>query len=155
MYPLPQAAKGETLPDSVCTLILRICCQSTDPHAVSVSIQAFRRLRAVGLPQNIRWYNLILRTCARTGQWKRTVDLMAALQEEGLRPDVETFNVLIDGCEGDGRWQQAEVLFGARTTASFRSLPRTCRTLAPPARRCVRKEDACDDRGFRAVRFAL
>lgn len=58
---------------------------------------------------------MLLRACARAGEWRRAAALVAALQEEeGVRPDVETFNVLIASCEDAGRWQQAETLLGAR-----------------------------------------
>ena len=56
---------------------------------------------------NVITYSAAINSCAHTGEWRRSLDLLDAMQREGLRPDRIAYNSVLNACRTGGAPREA------------------------------------------------
>lgn len=49
-------------------------------------------------------FNTAIAACARAGDWRKALDLLAGMKVEGLTPDIFSYNAAIGACAKGGQW---------------------------------------------------
>lgn len=68
-------------------------------------------------------FNTAITSCAKAGDWRRSLDLFAGMKVEGVTPDILSYNAVISACAKGGQWRiglelLAKVLFPCVWTIS-------------------------------------
>lgn len=68
------------------------------PPPLSISLPRF-------LQPDIFSFNTAIGSCAKSGDWRRSLDLLAGMKVEGLAPDISSYNGVISACSKAGQWR--------------------------------------------------
>lgn len=50
-------------------------------------------------------FNTAIASCVKSGDWRRSLDLLAGMKVEGMTPDILSYNGAIAACAKGGQWR--------------------------------------------------
>lgn len=64
-------------------------------------------------------FNTAIASCVKSGDWRRSLDLLAGMKVEGMTPDVLSYNGVMSACAKGGQWRIGLELLAKVSPCSF------------------------------------